>query len=137
MSDGTRGDPDDSTGSRPPDAGDEADGGAPESGASAAPEVDGTTATTPGPKTAGADDESGTAADADDGRDVGQVLNYLLIGGATLFAAIAAIQLYLTTGRVIGRWIASGYQDLFRAAFNLVVLLVAVGVIVRQRRVAD
>lgn len=133
MSDKPPGDPDDSTGSRPSEAGEDADGGDPEPGASADPGADGATAASP----AGADDESRTATDADDGRDVGQVLNYLLIGGATLFAVIAAVQLYLTTGRVIGRWIAPGYQDLFRAAFNLVVLLVAVGVIVRQRRAAD
>jgi len=104
---------------------------------SPAPEVDAADdASGSGP--GGASDEaSDDAAPEDGGRDVGRLLNYLLIGGATLFAAIAAIQLYLATGRAIGRWIAPEFRDLFRAAFNLVVLLVAVGVIVRQRRAMD
>jgi uncharacterized membrane protein YqjE len=43
----------------------------------------------------------------------------------TLLAVVAVIQLYTSVGAIINTFIAHEYRPLFRAAFNLVVLLVA------------
>lgn len=76
-------------------------------------------------------DDGGVAADVDAER-VGRYLNYLLIGGLTLFAVVAAVQFYLNASAAIGRWVAPAYRSLFQAVFNLAVLLVAVAGISRQ-----
>lgn len=75
--------------------------------------------------------DGGVAADVDADR-VARYLNYLLIGGLTLFAVVAAVQFYLNASAAIGRWVAPAYRSLFQAAFNLAVLLVAVAGISRQ-----
>lgn len=65
-------------------------------------------------------------------RDLRTVLDYLALAGLVLFALIAAVQLYSAVGGVINQLIAVEYRDFFRAAFNLVVLLLCVGGISMQ-----
>ncbi|MFW5977710.1 MAG: hypothetical protein ACOCP2_00555, partial [Halohasta sp.] len=60
-------------------------------------------------------------------RDLRTVLNYAALAGLVLFALVSAVQLYSAVGGVISQLIAVEYRDFFRAAFNLVVLLLCVG----------
>ena len=65
-------------------------------------------------------------------RDLRTVLNYTAIAMLVLFAVVSAIQLYAAAGSVINQLIAAEYRVFFRAAFNLVVLLLSVGGISMQ-----
>ncbi|MGM0591754.1 MAG: hypothetical protein ACQETI_09060 [Halobacteriota archaeon] len=56
---------------------------------------------------------------------VRQVVDYAVLGGLLLLAFIAVVQFYFAVGSVINTWVTPEYRPLFRAAFNLVVLLVA------------
>ncbi|MEA1930776.1 hypothetical protein [Halohasta litorea] len=60
-------------------------------------------------------------------RDLRSVLNYLALAGLVLFALVSAVQLYAAVGGIINELIAREYRVFFRAAFNLVVLLLCVG----------
>jgi len=60
-------------------------------------------------------------------RDLRTVLNYAALAGLVLFALVSAVQLYSAIGGIINELIASEYRVFFRAAFNLVVLLLCVG----------
>ena len=60
-------------------------------------------------------------------RDLRTVLNYVALAGLVLFALVSAVQLYTAIGGIINELIASEYRIFFRAAFNLVVLLLCVG----------
>ena len=65
-------------------------------------------------------------------RDIRTILDYVALAGLVLFALIAAVQLYTAVGGIIDRWIAAEYRVFFRAAFNLIVLLLCVGGISMQ-----
>ena len=64
--------------------------------------------------------------------DLRTVLNYTALAGLVLLALISAVQLYSAVGSVITQLIAVEYRAFFRAAFNLVVLLLCVGGISMQ-----
>lgn len=52
-----------------------------------------------------------------------------------LLAAVATLQVYTNVSSAIGRFVAPNYRPVFRAVFNLVVLLLAVaGITVLLRR---
>jgi uncharacterized membrane protein len=80
------------------------------------------------------DDDRTGASGADD------VRGYLLRGALVvlgLVAVIALFQFYTSALAAIGEWIAPEYRALFRAAFNLVVLLaasIAIVLVVRELR---
>ncbi|PSQ33475.1 hypothetical protein BRD09_00740 [Halobacteriales archaeon SW_10_68_16] len=86
-----------------------------------------------------------TAAEPSDGETDGPSLGgdklstYLLWGAVVVLfvlAVVATAGLYSSVGRVIDIWIAPDFQPLFRAAFNLAVVLVcAAGLSVLLRRV--
>lgn len=57
--------------------------------------------------------------------DVRRYLQYALLAGLSLLAFVAALQFYVNAAAAIDQWIAAEYRSLFKAAFNLVVLLVA------------
>lgn len=77
------------------------------------------------------DDEAGVTGDetAETGRfadaDVWRVLRLGATGLLALLAVIATIQLYTNAATAISRWIAPEYVPVVQAAFNLVVLLLA------------
>ncbi|QCJ46178.1 hypothetical protein [Haloprofundus sp. MHR1] len=71
------------------------------------------------------------------GRDVRTLINYAALAVLVLFALVTAVQLYTAVGGVIDRWVAPDYRIFFRAAFNLVVLLLCVGGISLQLRRLD
>ena len=68
----------------------------------------------------------------DEGTDLRQKANYVLLAGLSLLALIAALQFYLNASSVISQWVTHEYRSLFQAAFNLVVLLLAAAGISRQ-----
>lgn len=75
------------------------------------------------------------AQPADSSRDVRTYLHWAALAGLVLLAAAATLQLYGSASRAIRIWVASDYQPLFVAAFNLVVLLIAaIGISVVLRR---
>lgn len=66
---------------------------------------------------------------------LGRYVNYAVLAGLLLLGLVAALQFYLAAGAAISRWVAPEYASLFRALFNLVVLLLAaLGVSVQLRR---
>lgn len=72
--------------------------------------------------------DGGTTPDSVLGsRDLRTVLDYTALAGLVLFALVSAVQLYAAVGGVITELIAAEYRVFFRAAFNLVVLLLCVG----------
>ena len=92
---------------------------------------------TPGGPERAADAGVGTAADAVDGQyaKFGRYVNYAVLAGLLLLAFVAVVQLYFAASSVIGTWVAPAYRAPFRAAFNLVVLLLAgLGVSLQLRR---
>jgi hypothetical protein len=75
-----------------------------------------------------ADDET------DDGPRLRRFLNYGLLAGLLLVALVSAIGLYTAISSAISTWVAREWRPLFRAAFNLAVLLLAGSGIVWQIR---
>lgn len=79
-----------------------------------------------------------TAASTDSsGRSLVRVARWLGIAIAGVLALVAVVNLYTTVGHLIGVWASARYQPLFRAGFDVVVLLVAAAVVVRLARDAD
>lgn len=96
------------------------------------------TAGDPEPATAATDEEA-AAAPTDDAGPVDadrlvRYLQYALVVGLAVFAAVAAMNVYANVGAVINEWVAREYRPLFRAAFNLVVLFVAAAGLIRLVR---
>lgn len=93
-----------------------------------------------GPDVPASDDDGSVGATADDPSRMSRlrdVLNYGVLAGLLLLALVSAVGLYTSVSGVISTWVAPEWQPLFRAAFNLVVLLLAGGGIAWQaRRVA-
>ena len=90
-------------------------------------------------------DAGGTTADdapASGLADV-EVWRYLRLGAIGLLAMLALVatfQLYTNTSAAIARWVSPTYVPVFQAAFNLVVLLLALAglaVLARGRLAGD
>ncbi|WP_435097425.1 hypothetical protein [Halarchaeum sp. P4] len=100
--------------------------------------VDGTddrdTDTTEMTTTTSETDDSATETSA---RSLLRVARWVGIGIASLLALVAAVNLYTTVGTLISVWVGARYQPLFRAGFDVVVLLVAAAVVVRLARESD
>jgi succinate dehydrogenase hydrophobic anchor subunit len=80
-------------------------------------------------------DSEPTDEPADDGRDVRELLlrGTLLVLG--VLAVVALFQFYTSANAAIGEWIGREFRSLFRAAFNLLVLLAAgigISLVVRE-----
>lgn len=105
-------------------AGDETGGAA---GETVAP-VDPSSASTRPPAPADGD----TDADGTLGLRIRQFLNYGLLAGLLIVALVAVVGLYTAVSSAISIWVAREWRPLFRAAFNLVVLLLAGSGIVWQ-----
>jgi len=74
----------------------------------------------------------------DERRNLRRTLNYVLLGGLSLLALIATIQLYLNVSSVINQWVTYEYRSLFQAAFNLtVLLLVGAGMVWQVNRIRE
>ena len=82
------------------------------------------------------DESESGLADAD-------VWRYLRLGATGLLAMLALVatfQLYTNTSAAITQWVSPTYVPVFQAAFNLVVLLLALAglaVLARRRLAAD
>lgn len=79
--------------------------------------------------------EASTAEPTDDGRDVRDLLLRGVLVVLGLVAVVALFQFYTSALAVIDEWIAREYRALFRASFNLVVLLAAsigISLVVRE-----
>ena len=64
-------------------------------------------------------------------------LNYAVLGGLLLLAAISAVQLYLAVGRTITTFVVYEYRAPLMVAFNLAVLLLAaLGISLQLRRLS-
>ena len=70
--------------------------------------------------------EHTVAQPVDRTRDVRTYLHWGALAGLVLLASAATLQLYASGTRAIRIWVASDFVPVFVAAFNLVVLLVAV-----------
>lgn len=80
-------------------------------------------------------DPMGPSAPRPDAERVQRYLEYALLVGLALLAAVAAMQFYVNASAAVNRWVTSEYRSLFQALFNLVVLLAAGAVIsLRVRR---
>ena len=76
-------------------------------------------------------ESSGAFADA----NVWRYLRLGAIGLLSLLALVATLQLYWNASAAISEWVAPAYVPVFQAAFNLVVLLLALsGLAVLARR---
>ena len=80
-------------------------------------------------------DSAPTDEPADDGRDVRELLlrGTLLVLG--VLAVVALFQFYTSANAAIGEWIGPEFRSLFRAAFNLLVLLatgIGISLVVRE-----
>lgn len=68
------------------------------------------------------------------------IQDYLLKGALVFFAAlivVATAGVYTSTSAAIRTWVATEYQPIFRAGFNLVVLLIAglgISLVIRYRQ---
>jgi hypothetical protein len=75
-------------------------------------------------------------ADEDDDAALGPrirtFLNYGLLAGLLILALVAVVGLYTAVSSAISIWVTREWRPLFRAAFNLVVLLLAGSGIVWQ-----
>ncbi|MGB9965532.1 hypothetical protein [Halobacterium hubeiense] len=70
-----------------------------------------------------------------DGRDVRELLLKGTLFVLAVLAVVALFQFYTSANAAIGQWIAREYRALFRAAFNLVVLLatgIGISLVVRE-----
>ncbi|MFB6304334.1 MAG: hypothetical protein ABEH47_04145 [Haloferacaceae archaeon] len=111
-----------------PDEG--ADPGA-EAGAGAVEEVEESTAepTPTGESVAESEPDAGA-----DGSRFRRLVNYGLLAGLLLLALVAAVGFYTAVSSAISTWVTDEWRPLFRAAFNLVVLLLAGSGIAWQAR---
>lgn len=86
-------------------------------------------------------DETGEVPDADgagplgtDASRVRTLLNYGLLAGLLVLALVAAVGFYTAVSGAISTWVSREWRPLFRAAFNLAVLLLAGAGIAWQAR---
>lgn len=76
--------------------------------------------------------DAGDEADAALGARVRTLMNYGLLAGLLILALVAVVGLYTAVSSAISIWVTREWRPLFRAAFNLVVLLLAGSGIVWQ-----
>ncbi|WP_277553437.1 hypothetical protein [Halobaculum limi] len=57
--------------------------------------------------------------------DLTRYVNYVALAALVVLALVAGLQFYTAVGQTINEWVVREYRPLFRAAFNLAVLLVA------------
>lgn len=70
--------------------------------------------------------------------EVARYLHWAALAGLAVFGLVAAISLYTSFGRIIDVWVAPEFQPVFRAAFNLLVLLlVGAGISLVLRRLGE
>ncbi|MFB6194725.1 MAG: hypothetical protein ABEI80_01015 [Haloplanus sp.] len=84
------------------------------------------------PEPAGANEDA--TDDRTDGSRFRRFLNYGLLAGLLLFALVAAVGFYTAVSSAISTWVADEWRPLFRAAFNLAILLLTGAGIVWQAR---
>jgi hypothetical protein len=85
------------------------------------------------------DDVDHAHPEGDDGggRDAVDYLQWVALVVLALLALVATFRFYTSASRAIGIWIASDFEPIFQAAFNLAVLLAAAaGISVLARRIA-
>ena len=81
------------------------------------------------------DESSGTEPDGESSGRVRRYVDYALLAGLLLLALVAVLQFYLSVGSAINTWVTPEYRSLFRALFNLAVLLaVGAGLAYQLRR---
>lgn len=101
------------------------------------PEAD-PAADVPGDSDAGQSESAGDRVDADGGDRYARFkryVDYAVLAGLLLLAFVAVVQFYFAASSAIGTWVTYEYRAPFRAAFNLVVLLLAgLGVSLQLRR---
>lgn len=96
----------------------------------------------------GSDDELANASDENEGdsetyreRKKRDVLSYLEWAGLALcilLVLVAGLRVYMGVGAFISLWVASKYEPIVSAGFNLAVLLVAAyGAAILSRRLTD
>lgn len=78
------------------------------------------------------DTDSGDDAQSNDrvtasGRSVREYLEYTVLAVLVLFALLAAFRFYGHTSAAISEFVSPAYRSLFKAVFNLVVLLASAG----------
>jgi len=80
-------------------------------------------------------DSAPTDEPATDGRDVRALLLRAALLVLSVLAVVALFQFYTSANAAIGEWIGREFRSLFRAAFNLLVLLAAgigISLVVRE-----
>lgn len=83
-----------------------------------------------------ADDRDSTTVDSGFGPTVRRYLFWGTFGLLSVLAVVATAGLYMSASSAIDVWITDDYEPIFRALFNLVVVLVcAVGLSVLVRRI--
>lgn len=94
------------------------------------------TSTGTGSGTGDATDASGSDADADGGRvaRVRRAVDYAVLGVLLLVGLVAVFQFYTSTQSAITTWVTPEYRSVFRALFNLAVLLAVGGGVAYQLR---
>jgi hypothetical protein len=84
---------------------------------------------------AGSRDANGTNGGLASAGRVRRYLLYLVVVGLLLLAAVAVVNFYLAANAAITQWIEPEFRQPFRAAFNLVVVLLsAAGIFAVLRR---
>lgn len=89
-----------------------------------------------GPSTGAEDNPDRIVDDGEDGRNTGtndgvsdvDVWRYLRLGAVgllSLLAVVATFRLYTSASSAIARWVSPDFVPAFQAAFNLIVLLLA------------
>lgn len=81
------------------------------------------------------DTDDPTETNRPDTNRVRRYVDYALLAGLLFLAFVAVIQFYLSVGSAINTWVTPEYRSLFRALFNLAVLLaVGAGLAYQLRR---
>jgi hypothetical protein len=86
---------------------------------------------------AGAEAETGAEPEADglvDAARARRLFDYAVAAGLFLLALVAVVGLYTAVSSAIATWVTPEFRPLFRAAFNLVVLLGAGAGLAHQAR---
>ncbi|MFB6302627.1 MAG: hypothetical protein ABEH78_07185 [Haloferacaceae archaeon] len=81
-----------------------------------------------------ADEATEATEGADDAPRLRRMLNYGLLAGLLLLALVSAAGVYTAVSAAISTWVTPEWRPLFRAAFNLAVLLLAGAGIAWQAR---
>ncbi|MFC6976387.1 hypothetical protein ACFQL1_19615 [Halomicroarcula sp. GCM10025709] len=84
------------------------------------------------------DDADGTTDTADSGgRSIARYAQWAAFGILVLVALVASLQFYFAASAAVNEFVTRRYRPLFRAGFNLVVVLVAAtGISLLVRRLA-